>query len=217
MPISDDQHLGVSDRMVRRGSASGSAMPGLERRPSQHSTANTNAVMDALRARTAAPSDATISRRGSNASGVSPHSEGRPTLSLLQTPRSFGPPVSDEVDPTLTMDMDMPDGGTVRLLESDLQNLQDLGSGSSGSVAKVKHTPTGILMARKVDAREVQRMLRFCHRQYLLRLIWLNGAKLFWNCQSCGPVVIQTLSDSLAHTRQTLLLGFVWNTWTWEA
>lgn len=47
------------------------------------------------------------------------------------------------------------DGGTETVImdplqESDLRNLAELGMGNGGSVMKVEHIPTGMIMAKKV-------------------------------------------------------------------
>jgi len=81
------------------------------------------------------------------------------------------------------------------LRSEDLQILKELGAGNGGTVSKVMHTATKVVMARKVSwdiQRSVDMRLMTC-RSYMWKPRRKSGNALSVNCRLCTSAILPTL------------------------
>lgn len=107
------------------------------------------------------------------------------------------------------------------LKAEDLIVLRELGSGNGGTVSKVQHAATKVIMARKV--RERARVRRTTgwegadnRRSYTSKRRTKYGNASCESCASCTTATQTTLSTFTVPSRMTLgTLSCAWSTWMW--
>lgn len=107
------------------------------------------------------------------------------------------------------------------LKAEDLIVLRELGSGNGGTVSKVQHAATKVIMARKVRlAGRVESTSRGrgadSHRSSTSKQRTKYGNASCESCASCTSATRPTLSTFTAHFRMTpATSSCVWSIWTW--
>jgi len=85
------------------------------------------------------------------------------------------------------------------LRSEDLQILKELGAGNGGTVSKVMHTATKVVMARKVSGLKKRSARRGLtpSRSYMWRPRRRSGSASSVNCKSCTNATLQTSCPSM--------------------
>ena len=153
-----------------------------------------------------------------NVKGLALNAAPKPSSNTDSDGQASGAVGSGEVKQTDTLEIGLE--FRLDLRSEDLVTLKELGAGNGGTVSKVMHASTKVVMARKVCARSIRRpslvfsLLTHERRSFESMPRRRCASKYCGNCKSDMTVIPRTslLSTEPSRTKPEIS-SCVWNTW----